>query len=137
MKIQLLPNVFKKIGLLFWIVGGIPDFVKGYTEGYKDGSSEVINNPLSISDQAHFYMTTISLVGIIIYALSKEKIEDEYMKKLRLESVTITFVLSVFFVLVGTLIKGIDYSYCADSLVELQLLLFLIIFFFKKRSALD
>ncbi len=136
MKIQLLPNVFKKIGLLVYIGGAIPDFLKGYREGYSGGSDDVINNPLSISDETHFYMTTISLVGIMIYALSKEKIEDEYMKKLRLESVTITFVLSVFFVLVGTLIKGVDYCYGADSLVELQLLLFLIIFFFKKRSAL-
>jgi len=107
MKIQLLPNVFKKIGLAMYVFAGIPDMMKGWASVGSDcceGMADTSNYP----DEAHFYTSTITLIGIIIYALSKEKIEDEYTKLLRWESVSASFICTVVLVLIGILSLGRD-----------------------------
>ena len=138
MKNQLLPNIFKKIGLALYVLAGIPSMIKGWVSVGSDccdGMADTSNYP--ISDELYFYTTTISLIGIIIYALSKEKMEDEYTKLLRWESVSTSFICTVVLVLIGMLSIGRDEIFGSALLIELQILFFLIIFYLKKRFALD
>ena len=138
MKIQLLPNYFKWIGLLMFILGGVPDFIEGYN-GYSHGACEGCNHDTitsPFSEQTAFILSIISLLGIIVYSISKEKIEDEFIKILRWESITTTFVLSVIFILGQTILYGRENTPFASTLLEYQMLIYLIIFFFKKRSNL-
>ena len=137
MKIQLLPNYFKWIGLVLFIGGGIPDFLRGWADGYNNSTGEeIMANPLPISEQVQYITSILSLVGIIIYALSKEKIEDEFIKVLRWESLSTAFLITTGIVLVNVILKGRNDVIDADFLLEIQLILFLLIFYFKKRNLL-
>jgi len=139
MKIQLLPNYFKWIGLLMFFVGAIPSSIEGWNDGYNDGACngcDDIRIPFPFSEQAYIILDFMALLGMIVYALSKEKIEDEFIKILRWESVTTTFIISVLFILGKTMLHGKDSTPLASTLLEYQMLIYLIIFFFKKRSNL-
>jgi len=139
MKIQLLPNYFKWIGLLMFIICGVPDFIEGWNRGYSDGACNGCDDHNIVSpfsEQTAFILSIISLLGMIVYSLSKEKIEDEFIKILRWESITMTFILSVIFILIQTILYGRENTPFAISLLEYQMLVYLIIFFFKKRSNL-
>ncbi len=133
MKIKLLPNYFKWIGLVLFFAGGIPSFF----DGYNDYGTNQIENPYSFSDQVILIASIISLLGMIIYALSKEKIEDEYINILRWESATTSFFISFVIVIINIIIYGVKDLIDAQFIMELQLLLYLIIFFFKKRGNLE
>ena len=67
--------------------------------------------------------------------ISKEKVEDELVKRIRLESLSLAFLLSVSILL---LISIIDYSPASNVnaalIFYLQLTLFLIIYHYKKRN---
>jgi len=136
MKIQLLPNYFKWIGLILFFAGGIPNFFEGYTNGVNDYGTTQIETPYSLSEYALIIAAIVSLLGMIIYALSKEKIEDEYINILRWESVTISFFISFVIVIANIVVYGTKGLIDAQFIMDLQLFLYLIIFFFKKRSNL-
>lgn len=137
MKIQLLPNYFKWIGLLMFFVGGVPSFMKGWNEGYSEGAGDTSANfPYTFSEQTLLISALIGLLGMIIYALSREKIEDEFIKILRWQSVTIAFVISIIIVIIDMLLHGTKDIIDGQYLTELQLLIYLIVFYFKKRSNL-
>jgi len=137
MKIQLLPNYFKWIGLVLFFVGGVPSFFEGYTDGRNDYGTNQIENPFPFSEQTILIAAIISLLGLIIYVLSKEKIEDEYLNKLRWESAIASFFISFVIVIINIVIYGTKDLIDAQFIMELQLLLYLIIFFFKKRGNLE
>ena len=140
MKNQFLPNYFKWIGLLMFIVGGVPDFIRGWNEGYGEGACNGCDEadiPFIFSEQTAFILSVISLLGMIIYSVSREKIEDEFTKVLRWESITLTFVLTVVLMLITLLIYKKSDIFTAYNVLEIQLYLYLIIFFFKKRSNLE
>ncbi len=137
MKIQLLPNYFKWIGLVMVIGGGIPSFIKGWNEGYSAGAGDSSANfPYDFSEQTLLITALISLMGMIVYALSKEKIEDEFIKILRWQSVTIAFVISIAIVIIDVLLHGTKDIIDGQFLTELQLIIYLIVFAVKKRSNL-
>jgi len=137
MRIQLLPNYFKWIGLVLFFAGGIPNFFEGYMNGYNDYGTNQIEHTHSFSDQMLLIAAIVSLIGMIVYALAKEKIEDEYINILRWESTTTAFFISFVIVLINIAIYGTKDLIDAQFIMELQLLLYLIIFFFKKRSNLE
>jgi len=76
------------------------------------------------------------LPNMIIYALSKEKIEDEFIKILRWQSVTITFVISIIIVIIDMVLHGTKDIIDGQYLTELQLITYLVVFAVKKRSNL-
>jgi len=137
MKIQLLPNYFKWIGLTLFLGGAIPNFMRGFTEGYNEYGADQMVNTLPFSEQTYLIAGIISLLGMIVYALSKEKIEDEFLKVLRWQSVTIAFVVSIVIVIVDMLLHGTKDIIDGQFLTELQLLSYLIVFAFKKRNVLN
>ena len=129
----LLPYYFKKIGLLLFLVGFVPAFGIGFVEGFIDGftgnTGDRINIPISLES----IFAAISYVGIVCYFLAKEKIFDELFQQMRADAINTTFVLSA---LVMTIISigRFDVKWAVDSVILLQMAVFLIIFYFKRRS---
>ena len=129
MKLKMLPNWCKKVGVSLYIIGAIPS---AYT-GYMDGINEY-NNPSIINDNSHLWFSDIILyLGLIIYFLSKEKIEDDYINKLRLESYQVTIIIGIILSFITFIIfKNIEIQ---NSLfLESFLMIYLLIFWYKKRQ---
>jgi len=115
----------------------IIDFIIGWNEGYSEGACngcDDVKIPFPFSDQTAFILNIASFLGMIIYALSKEKIEDEFLKILRWQSTTLTFILTVVIMFIMMLMYGKSDILSAGTILEIQLFLYLIIFFFKKRT---
>ena len=88
-----LPNYFKKIGVGLFILSFISLFI----------------NALSINDfEIRAIIKFGMLIGLLFISISKEKIEDELVTKLRMQSYTFAFILGVIFTL---LLPFIDYFF--------------------------
>ncbi|MEO9572233.1 MAG: hypothetical protein ABJH82_00310 [Polaribacter sp.] len=161
MKIKMLPNWCKKVGLIifflsivinFSYVDSRESFCKGYNDGYNSTRTEskslfrkssetkeikTLNfKPFFIekvlgSNSIHLFDVSI-LLGMIIYILAKEKIEDDYINKLRLESYQLTSVL-VLFAALGLYSFFENLKFSLNIFITLYLLSYLIIFALKKR----
>lgn len=145
MKTQILPNWCKKVGLLIFIIfsflGSGDDFMDGLKSGYNDYSNNnhIINtreNTTTFSSYfgenlTHFF-EILGIIGILIYMISKEKIEDDYINKLRLESFQLTSIIGL---LISILLYAFskDLEVTLDYFIMLYLMFYLIIFFIKKR----
>lgn len=80
-----LPNSFKKIGFgLFWI--GLPFLLANKLLGFASGLTLFIKYEI--------------LIGLLIVSISKEKVEDELITKLRMQSYAFAFISGVLFSLV-------------------------------------
>lgn len=144
MKTQILPNWCKKLGLglfiIFSFISGGDDAIDGYNEGYNN--TRYSSNYITINQSSVFkdffgenilhYFSVISIFGILIYILSKEKIEDDYINKLRLESYQLTAIIGL---VVSIILYGFskDLKLTLDYFISLFMYLFLVIFFIKKR----
>ena len=121
MKIKMLPNWCKKLGLVVFLIGftisGFKDFMRGFTGELDATKFNYFENIFSTSLMHLFEI--ISILGMVIYLMSKEKIEDDYINKLRLES----FQLTSFIGLTITII-----SYAVSEEIELTLDYFIILF---------
>ena len=132
MKLKMFPNWCKKLGFLLFVFGffassNIEEFRKGFNEGYYSYSTNPdnkLNNQSIISQNSedkksnHLY-DIISILGMIVYLFSKEKIEDDYINKLRLESYQLTAIF-------GLVITIIFYAFSKD--IKLTLDYFIILF---------
>jgi hypothetical protein len=83
MKIKMLPNWGKKLGFSVFItcffISGYSDFMDGLTgQSYNTGKYENL-----VGRQLSHVLEILSILGLIIYMFSKEKIEDDYINKLR------------------------------------------------------
>jgi hypothetical protein len=106
MKIKMLPNWGKKLGFLVFVISVLitSTFIesrKSFFEGYNAGL--VLENELLYlepilfervlgPESLHFFSI---LIGLIIYRFSKEKVEDDHIDKLRLESFQLTSLISL------------------------------------------
>ncbi len=145
MKLQILPNWFKKVGLIMFIVGTIIGFGDNLATAFKEGANDAgsrNSKPYPISESTFFTSTfgenmvhvfyILSLVGMIIYIMSKEKIEDDYINKLRLESYQITALISLFTALILFVFSS-QLKFYIDDFITMFLFIYLITFFIKKR----
>ena len=151
MNIQILPNWCKKIGALAFIVFTLltisDDLRRGWnsvedTSPYNKQIESPHNNhgDNAQGDTHHFYFgketshlfMVLSYVGLFAYMLSKEKVEDDYINKLRLESYQLSVLLFIILSLV-IFVFFKDLKLTFDYFLESFMLLYLIIFFFKKR----
>ena len=142
MKIKMLPNWGKKLGFLVFVISVLitSTFIesrKSFFEGYNAGlvlENEILNlEPILFervlgSESLHFFSVLI-IIGLIIYMFSKEKVEDDYIDKLRLESFQLTSLISLaasvmFYIVYKTFKLELDYF----------VLIYLIIFALKKRQ---
>jgi hypothetical protein len=135
MKWKMLPNWCKKLGFLLFIFGfiatsSIGSFREGFNEGYNAYNPKKIEVNIASDDELqtpeasengnsnHIY-DVVLILGMIIYLFSREKIEDDYINKLRLESYQFTAIM-------GLVVTIVFYAFSKD--LELTLDYFLILF---------
>lgn len=141
MNIQILPNWFKKIAIIsffvFSFLQSLDAFIDGWNNGY-NYNTENTTIEYSTYYQNIFGKQTIKIFSIvsylsmIAYFLSKEKLEDDYINLLRLQSFQLSFILIVsisfaFYLFESNIFKNVDDGF------SLFLILYLIIFAIKKR----
>ena len=143
MKLRLLPNYFKKIGLTLFLLTVWANFMRGYIDGYNDAAGNIEITPPGeftfwgitfFSDSFYEVFAILSLIGLIIYALSQDKVVDEFLLKLRMEAMHFTFFISMILIL-ALLLFGIKSEMNALYVMELQVLIFLVAEKIKKISA--
>lgn len=154
MKTFLLPNYFKKIGLVLFFVGwiagfltyGVDDFRAGmqgaiYQENlqhaeafeYDSESIEHVRFGMTWTEGWTRFFDLLTIGGMLIYAVSRERSEDELYLKLRLETGWITFLIWLLGIFVAYSIWGeVDLS--LSYTLGIPLVLFLIIFYYRKRN---
>ncbi|WP_456376294.1 hypothetical protein [Lutibacter sp.] len=136
MKIQIFPNWCKKLGLiiffLFSFVSGGDDFIDGLIgHPYKSEIGSTLFLSYFGENLIHFF-DVLGIIGILIYMMSKEKIEDDYITKLRLESFQLTAIIGLSLtILLYAFSKDIKLT--LDYFIMLFLMFYLVIFFIKKR----
>ncbi len=141
MKLQILPNWCKKLGLgmfiIFSFISSGDSAINGYNNGYNYNTTEnTIEHATTFNDffgaKILRYIDAISIFGILMYMLSKEKIEDDYINQLRLESYQLTAI-------IGIIISILLYAFAEsikltpDYFITLFMYFYLITFFIKKR----
>ncbi|WP_299776456.1 hypothetical protein [uncultured Formosa sp.] len=155
MNIQILPNWCKKIGILifitFAILAGSDGFRAGWnsvrdTSPYDKQAKSTLNNhgdtiQGETKPETHYFyfgketthlFNIISMVGLFIYILSKEKIEDDYINKLRADSFQLS-ILIFLLVSLGIYVFQANLNMPVDYFLFPYMILFLIIFSIKKR----
>jgi hypothetical protein len=146
MQLQLLPNYFKKIGFTLFVLTVWPELLRGFIAGYnaevESTLTKLPNLPaefaflgIEIFSDAFFEVFSIlSVVGLIIYALSRDKVIDEFLLKLRMEALHITFFLSAALIFV-LLLFDIKSEMSALYVLDIQVIIFLVAKKLKKISA--
>jgi len=134
MKIQILPNWFKKVGLILFIVGSIigggDDFVVGFMG--PPYNSEPGKISMLVGEKLIHTFYVLSFIGMLIYMLSKEKMEDDYINKLRLESFQLTSIATLIIAIFMFAISKKS-NFPLDYFITLFFWFYLITFYIKKR----
>ena len=138
---KLLPHFFKRIGIVIFfialIVNSIDEGRRSFMEGHNDASDTPIEydfHPVLPAKAMHISDFTI-LIGLLIYVLSKNKKEDEFMQKLRYESAFIVLVLSLFIILILYIINP-NIKIDPSSLISMQMVFYLILRLLKRKIIL-
>jgi len=139
---KLLPHVFKWIGITIFfigfVLGAIDDGRQGFLEGYNETSHDPVKIefkrilPEKVSQIADYVL----LFGLLIYVLSKNKRDDEFTRQMRYEAAYIVFVTTIIFVLILSMINS-NLRLEPSTFIGIQLALYLIIRYFRKKSILD
>jgi len=80
-------------------------------------------------------LETVSLSGMILYFLAKEDIEDELVYRLRLEAMSITFIIGLGVLwLIQLLSINSLFNIKTSVVFYCYMILFLIIYHYKKRN---
>ena len=135
MKLRMLPNWFKKLGFIIFLIGASVSMYEGFMEGLTgtpsdSGQFDSVKNYLG--EKAIHWFDILSILGMIIYIFSKEKVEDDYINKLRLESYQITALLGLSVTIVLYTFSE-DIKLTLDYFIILFLWTYLITFAVKKR----
>lgn len=137
----LLPKSFKKIGWILLIIG----FVLGIVLLINDFEypsfevkvySIIKGGALFNSDKSHFIKTNIFIeiaiylitIGGLFVAFSKEKIEDEYIQKIRVESLVWATIVNYILLLIATILL---YDFAFLDFMTINMFTVLILFIFK------
>ncbi len=134
----LLPPIFKMIGVLLFV----PFIILGFFVIIKDFQFDWLtihslhpkNSNNFISENENF-TNEIAIIGTLLslffIAFSREKLEDEFIVKTRLESLLWATYINLFLVIVVTLsIYGLNFYMAITNLVFLQLIIFILRFNF-------
>jgi len=90
-------------------MGGYDDFLRGWND---------VHNPNY--DGPHIFeeyfgvfplFMALSMLGLLVYMLSRENVEDEYINALRLESYQLTTPLGISLSLIGYLLSQVSHQY--------------------------
>jgi hypothetical protein len=128
-EIGLLPNYFKTIGIVIMLLTFVPIVV---VIVMKIELAQVQKETLKILAMDFF------ILGLLFVALAKDKIEDEMTVYVRLKSMAFTFSWAVLYVIIKSVIDLIFKISTGDlssqQLVITMLFVYLIMYFFKKKS---
>ncbi len=155
MTIQIFPHSLKRLGFILFVIAFItnciynvsffeiplsginPDEFSSLANNYnKSGFIGLLNaftggalaNSFTILSLLHI----VSMFGIIIYIMSKEKIEDDYISKLRLESFHLTAVITLILAILFYIVS-INPFLTLSNIIFPFIWCYIIIFFLKKR----
>ncbi len=128
MKFQFLPHYFKYIGLALFALFTIPYFLYDFYLGFT-GQPMQTEGPIFLPSEI---ASPLGHLGLLIYILAKDRIFDEYMIKLRMESAFITVVVTLLLINFLQILKG-SWVVNASYFFELQVFSFLIIHAIRKR----
>jgi hypothetical protein len=128
-EIGLLPNYFKKIGIVIIILAF---------------ASMIVIKAMNIeTDQARkeifkIFAMNFVILGLLFVAWAKDKIEDEMTVYVRLKSMAFTFSWAVLYVIIKPLIdlilQGSIGDLSSQQLVMTMLSVYLVMYFFKKKD---
>lgn len=124
---KLLPHYFKwiGIGLLFLsMIFGYDDFCRGFYDGI---SGNAPRDYVSIFPEFFSQVSDyVILFGLLLYILSRNKTEDEFVQKLRYESAYIILVLTVVVLMLVYVIVP-DLKVSPANILLLQMVAYLIV----------
>ena len=137
MNFQILPNWCKKLGLAIFIIAALLTAGDSFMDGFNNVPEGTHHYFKDLYGPILFHLLYILPVfGLLIYLFSKEKIEDDLIKLLRLQSYQITIISFILSALVIYLFSHqIDIS--LEITLELFMMVYLIVFWNKKRLILD
>ena len=124
MRFQFLPHYFKYIGLALFITG-IPYMFNEFASGWNSVPGAKINLILPMIWPSKINQV-ITLTSYLIYAFAKDRVFDEFIAQVRMESVYLVFFGSLIFILFRLLIKS-DWEMSAVYLFEVQVLVYFVI----------
>ncbi|MCB4808844.1 hypothetical protein LG651_11325 [Tamlana sp. 62-3] len=152
MKTQILPNRYKKIGLILFIIAsllnGSLNFINNSIYKYStklpgvniskiatepDSGTGILELLNAFSGGGIVYgIDYVAIIAMLIYMISKEKVEDDYIDKLRLESFQLTFIIGLL-VTILTYILAKDLKLTLDYFIFPLLWSYIIVFFIKRK----
>lgn len=124
----LLPNYFKKIGIVIMLLSVIPAIM-----------IKALHIKLGVTSKEFLKLLTINIfiLGLLFIAWSKDKIEDEMTVALRLKSMGFAFIWAIFYVIIAPFVN-ILVNYPTDitgqSLVLSMLLVYLFMYYVQKKG---
>jgi len=133
MNIQILPYAFKRIGLFLFFLS----LINPSTIGAWDAITGVPCEDCANWQKPSWVNITelASLLGFILYFLSKEKVEDELIKQIRLEAMSMAFISSIFVLLFIHLMNFYSLQELGAGVIfYLHMFLFLIIYHALKMN---
>lgn len=148
MNIQILPNWCKKLGIAVFLIGLVGLFVafaislgnaevtgEAYQSGYNTGKQlrALLLGDFLVGISTGRIIALLTLLGMMIYLLAKEKVEDEYIARLRLEAYQLTLLLVVSFVFVVFFLGA---NMTALLMLYLFFSCYLLVFSLKKHFAI-
>ena len=135
MKIKMLPNWGKKLGFLVFTVSFFISGYKGFLQGITGcGPNSITFNYFEnlCSDSVLHLFEVLAILGMFLYLFSREKIEDDYINKLRLESFQLTTLIGLIITIILYIISK-DFNLKIEYFINLWLMFYLITFAIKKR----
>ena len=151
MKTHILPNWCKKLGLILFIIAsllnGSLNFINNSINKYKisgiytsEIGTERDNGLLGLLNAffgggLSYGIDFVAIIAMLIYMISKEKVEDDYIDKLRLESFQLTFIIGLLVTIIMYLLAK-DLKLTLDYFIFPLLWSYIIIFFIKRRMYL-
>ncbi len=126
--VKLLPNYCKRIGL-FLIVAAVVIFLL-----------QTQLDHFLTHDEDYSIAGTLLLTGLALLNFSKEKVEDERIRKIRYKTLSYSFMTLVGFVIFGRILNqliGFDFTYYSSSSAVLFTILLLNLAYFEANKEFD
>ena len=134
MNFQVLPNWCKKLGLGLYFITSLLTAGDSFMDGWKNVPMGTHHFFEDFYGKPLFHILYIApTICLLVYMLSKEKIEDDYIKLLRLEAYQLTVITFLVIAFLFYFFKP-SAHFDLDWFLSLFMLFYLIVFHFKKKA---
>lgn len=137
MKDLLLPHKYRKIGFLLLplaITLFIVVFLNEYEFAFLDYKLTVMGAPFDMTNDNFSDELTvlITFISLFLIAFSREKVEDEYIQRVRLQALQISVYINYGIIALSTvLVYGLDYLNVVFGNLFTILVLFILVYYYK------